>query len=154
MIELALCNDTELILSTVTDVSVYPYVSSDESPKAEDYKLPAFGDNFFAVACFLNKLYVGCFLFNADGKSIEIHTCILAPGRKYSRFFGVAVINFIFERYSYQKITTYIQETNIKAKNLAIKCGFLYDFEDKYTIIGGNAVNLYRYAIKRTDTCH
>lgn len=144
------CSDCYVITSIVTHPQVYPYVSDDNSPPPEEFKLPELGSDFFAVSCFDGGHIVGCFLFiKKTDNRCEIHTCMLPAARGKAVDFGHLVVKMIFNETPFSEIVTFIPMTNQKAKRVAIKCGFVEIGDHSPMAIGGELIETKEYMLSK-----
>lgn len=144
------CSDCYVITSIVTHPQVYPYVSDDNSPPPEEFKLPELGPDFFAVLCFDDDHIVGCFLFvKKNDTCCEIHTCMLPAARGKAVDFGNMAVQMIFNETPFSAIVTFIPKTNEKAKRLAIKCGFVEIGDHSPMAIGGELIETKEYMLSK-----
>jgi hypothetical protein len=119
--------DSDLITETIRHPKIYPFVSDDTCPKAEDFNWPI-AKEFTAVGCYDDEIYFGCFCFYERSKiETEIHTCLLPSAKGIAKFFVKLVVDFVMSNTDYDLITTFIPKSNSLAKNLALKCCFVFD---------------------------
>lgn len=149
MIKVEWCNDKSLILSTITNPFIYPYVADDNCPLADNFQIPELNDDFFCAACYEDDKYLGCFCFVKKSESeCEIHTCLLPSARGLSKILGDLVIRLVFETTNYKNISTFIPETNPLAKKLAIRCGFTQADGQILFVVNEKKIPTYKYLLR------
>lgn len=109
------------ILSIIRHESIYPFISDDLSPLANEFE-PFFDDAIHWLLIKVNDTTnAGLFMCHAmNGATTEIHTCILPMYRgSLSRQFTEAVLAWIFANTHYQKVITHVPSYHTKALRLA-----------------------------------
>ena len=146
--------DKNLILSTIRHPDIYNLVADDTCGKAEKFDIPPFDDIFFAAACYKGDAYVGCFCFIKKSEDeAEVHTCLLPDAKGLAVEFSMLMAKLMFNTMKYSKISTFIPDFNILARNLARKVGFKYICDDEPFIIDGTAHKSKRYILTLEDIC-
>jgi len=116
--------DAGLIRGVMTHPQIYPNISDDASPPAEEFQ-PVMAEALWYVAAYVDDELMGVFaLFPQNGICWEVHTCLLpkAWGR-HSRMIVREGIRWVFENTPCKRIITNVPEYNRLALKLACDAG-------------------------------
>jgi RimJ/RimL family protein N-acetyltransferase len=120
-------SDPVLIAETIRHPKIYPYVSDDGSPAADDFKPPVNDGRFAFIGLFDGDEYMGLFMIHAHNcATVEVHTCLLpsAWGRRAIEA-AKTCTRFIFDQTSFVRIITNVPKNNPLALRLALKAGMV-----------------------------
>ena len=118
--------DVELIRKIATSPWIYPHISDDFSPNAEDWQ-PPIGSAFVYLIVYDEQELLGMWtLYKQNAICWEIHTCLLPNAwGKRARVAGKEVIDWIFENTDCLRIVTNVPDYNRLAFKYAIECGLI-----------------------------
>lgn len=130
-----------LISFVVTHPSIYPHISDDYSPAAEDYR-PVISDGIYWLACVSGDDVAGVFMAHPwNGITYEIHTCILPPFRgPAARKATAAVLAWLFAETPCQKVVTHVPANNRAAHRLALDSGLKDEGINRRSFMKGGAL--------------
>jgi len=118
-------SDMAVIRSTITHPKIYPYVTDFAGPDPDYYHPEWSPFQILYVGAFDDDKYLGLFKLTPQFiKSVSIHTCLLpeAYGSKALEA-GKGIINWVFDNFNHNHLTTFIPESNRLALRFALKCG-------------------------------
>ena len=146
--------DCQLIKDTITNPKVYPYVSDDFSPCAEDYQ-PQIHDAILYLGVFHDEEYRGLFMLHPiNGVTYEIHTCLLPNARGRARDYVNMVFKWFWDNTSAVRLVTQIPEYNRLANKLAHDVGMVeYGLNPKSYQHDGELHDIHMMGISRGSVC-
>ena len=120
------CTDPKIINSIISHPRIYPHVSDDHSPKAEDFDcseaLRTDGVYFLTP---IDGEVLGCFIVHLHTMTLfEVHTCLLPCcwGKKALEATALCA-KWVFGNTTCQKLMTWVPTYNKLAYRLAIRSG-------------------------------
>lgn len=122
-----LLTDPEMIAETMRHPKIYPHITDDSSPAADDFKPPVNDGRFAFIGLFDGAEYLGLFMVHAHNcATVEVHTCLLpsAWGRRAIEA-AKTCIQFIFDTTDYVRFVTNVPQNNPLALRLAVKAGMV-----------------------------
>lgn len=143
MIRIERTTDYELIRSVMTSPAVYPHITDDYSPAAEEY-CPPVHDLLVYVAVWEDEELLGLWLFvPQNGICWEVHTCLLPCARGHrARRAAKHVMAWIWRNTPCRRIVTNVPETNRLAYHFALNVGMeFYGCNEKSFLKDGKLVD-------------
>lgn len=147
--------DAERITKIIAHPKVYPWVSDDGSPKAEDYS-PHFNPAVFYLAVKDDAGDIGVFTYVKQNLiTYEVHTCVL-PERigQSAKKAAVASLQWMFKNSPAKKVITQVPSNNIKALAFAKRCGLKEEGVNRSSFMkGGTIYDQYILGIVEAELC-
>lgn len=146
-----------LVRFVVTHPAIYPHISDDHSPAADEYE-PVIAEGIYWLACASGDDLAGLFMAHPwNGATYEIHTCILPPFRgPAAREATAAVLAWLFTQTRCQKVVTHVPATNRAAYRLATDSGLKDEGLNRRSFLkGGELIDQHLLGITREEweTC-
>ncbi len=119
--------DSALIKRVITHPRVYPHVTEDSAPEPEAFSVSEAvkHPNVHFLTAYDQDELLGLFMVHQhNGVMYEVHTCLLpnAWGERATKA-GKALISWVFENTSCEKLITLVPEGNTLALRFAKRCG-------------------------------
>lgn len=132
-----------MVTSTLRHPRVYPHIIDDSCPAAEDFN-PTFSDAFTYLEASEGEEYLGLFMVHPHSAFMwEVHTCLL-PNAWGPRALQAskALIQWVFENTSCQRLITSVPQGNTLALRLARNAGMtVYGINPKSLQRGGKLID-------------
>lgn len=121
MVTLEQTSDIQLVRNIITHPRVYPMVSDDGSPAAEDYVVPP----VTYVLVKKNSMVAGCFcLVPINAATVEIHTCLLPEAYGECASYAARMMSgWIWDNTKFNRIITNVPDYNRLALRFAERSG-------------------------------
>ena len=122
MIRRCTIDDLEFVDSILKHDSIYPFISDDYCPKAEDYTCaPLLSHNgVYYLSPDKNSIFV---YIPINSITYEVHSNVLPPARNRSSELALMTVKYMFEQTKCMKIKTHVPVFNTPALHLSFKCG-------------------------------
>jgi RimJ/RimL family protein N-acetyltransferase len=147
--------DYDLVRRIVTHPKIYPHISDDNSPKAEDWQ-PFQSEVVWYILVKLDDAPAGVFTFTPhNAVCYEVHTCLLpAIYGKNSVLAGIAVIQWMFANSPCRRIITNVPSYNILALRFAHNGGLKeFGVNEKSYLKNGVLFDQIMLGVTKEDSC-
>ena len=116
-------HDAEFVRNIMTDPSIYPYNSDDNSVSPEDFDPSSFLK--LEAVYFLSPGEDALFMVTpVNSVTYEVHSCVLPPARgKKAVVYAKYLIAWMFEHTTCRKLVTHVPSCNAPALALAVRAG-------------------------------
>ena len=122
--------DVALIKSVLTHPSIYPFISDDGSPSAEEFDPSGLAQHpmvYFLAAVTETGVGAVWMLHAINSFTYEVHTCVLPEFRGQTTEAAKAVAVWMFENTNCKKIITHVPSYNRLALKLAERVGMEHE---------------------------
>ncbi len=146
--------DMELVRQIITSPEVYPHVSDDGSPSAEEYRPPENQAVYYLGISDDGPLDGVFVLMPQNVACVEVHTCLRKP------LWGIGVeaalrgIQWVWENTSFQRIVTNVPTPNRLAARLSLRAGMtLFGTNTGSFLKNGRLYDQMMFGISRSEKC-
>lgn len=157
-IEVRQCSDADVLLGILRDPSVYPWISDDCSPAAEDFDLPAevLSRDLFLVP-YVDGDAAGLAWFHAESAVLCSYHGALLPGFRggLGVRIGRQVFDHFFEHTDFQKVMALCPADNPRAQRYNAAIGMRREgVLTESHLSGGELHDLVLFGISRNKETH
>ena len=154
MIQLSETRNFPLIQQIVTNPAIYPFVSDDGSPKAEDWKAP---ESFKYCLVTDEDDVLGVWIFRQmNAVTWEVHTCLLPIARGKKGYQALKMLpEWAWKNLpKAQRVVTEVPESNGPALVFALRAGMeKFGVNKKSYLKGGKLLDVILLGISRGEPC-
>ena len=147
-------HDMNIVTHIMAHPSIYPYVSDDGCPDAEDYEAIDNEALYYLLVLDNDENVLGLFLIHPHNTILyEIHTCLLSSCREKDKAAQV-VLDWIFKNTPCEKLMTHVPDFNRPALLYAERAGLMREGINRLSFLkNGRLHDQILLGITRTEQC-